>query len=195
MRKGDVVRFRLGLIFLPGSLLFGAVDGVVINATTSQPQPSAMVSLVQPSASGMQTLASVKSDAEGKFKIDKDVPPGPALVQALYQGATYNVVLTPGPPTTGLRLEVYDSTSKPGTAKVAQQMVLIEPGTAALQITETFLVQNEHQAHVSGSRARLHPVLRARGWREQRAGYGQRAGRHAHSSVRRKRQVKPEFTR
>ncbi len=124
-------------------LLHASVDGVVMNATTGKPQPSVVISLVQPGSRGMQTLASVKSDAEGKFKIDKEFPPGPALLQGLHQGATYNLMLTPGAPTNGLRLNVYDSTSKPAAAKVEQHMVLIEPSASALQVSETLLCKND----------------------------------------------------
>ena len=54
-----------------------AVDGTVMNGTTGQPQPNAIVSLVQPGQGGMQTLYSVKTDAQGKFRFDKEPPPGP----------------------------------------------------------------------------------------------------------------------
>lgn len=148
--------FRTGSWLLAsGSFLFGSVDGVVINATTGKPQPSAVVSLVQPGTSGMQTLASVKSDADGKFTINKDYPPGPALLQGLHQGVTYNLMLAPGAPTTGLRLNVFDASAKPGTATVAQHMVLLEPTADALLVSETFLVDNKskltYQDPVKGS--------------------------------------------
>lgn len=136
------MRVLLGLL-ASASWLFASVDGVVLNATTGKPQPAVIVNLVQPGAGGMQTLASVKSDAEGKFKIDKTIPPGPALLQGLHQGATYNLMLAPGAPTIGLRLNVYDSTAKASTAKVTQHMVLIEPSAEALHISETFLCQND----------------------------------------------------
>lgn len=123
--------------------LLASVDGTVMNATTGKPQPAVVVTLVQPGSTGMQTLASVKSDAHGKFTIDKQVPPGPALLQGLHQGATYNLMLAPGAPTTGLRLNVYDSTTRPAAVKVAQHMVLIEPGADALQVSETFVIGND----------------------------------------------------
>jgi hypothetical protein len=131
-----------GLLFF-ACTLFAGVDGVVFNATTAQPQPGVVVSLVQPGANGMQTLGSVKSDAEGKFKIDKDYPPGPALIQALYQGATYNLVLTPGTPTSGLRVEVYDATKDSASAKIEQDLVMIERTADALQIRETVFLKND----------------------------------------------------
>jgi hypothetical protein len=55
-----------------------AVDGVVVNGTTGKPQEGVAVSLLQPGAGGMQQLGSAKSDAQGQFKIDKDIPPAPA---------------------------------------------------------------------------------------------------------------------
>ncbi len=135
---------RLVLCLLAtGSWLLAAVDGTVMNATTGKPQASVVVTLVQPGSQGMQTLGSVKSDTEGKFKIDKEIPPGPALLQAVYQGATYNLILAPGAPATGVHVKIYDSTAKPGVAKVSQHMILIEPGAASLDISETFLIENE----------------------------------------------------
>ena len=127
------------------SCLLAAVDGVVMNGTTGKPQPSVIVSLMQPGQGGLQTLASVRSDAEGKFRIDKEYPPGPALIQALHQGATYTLILPPGGPTTGLSVNVYDSTTNPAAAKTTQRMVLIEPGASALQITEAVMCQNDTQ--------------------------------------------------
>jgi len=142
MRKGDA-RMKILLLLVSGLVAVAAVDGTVVNATTGKPQASVIVSLLQPGSQGMQTLGSVKSDAEGKFTINKDVPPGPAILQAIYQGATYNLVLAPGGPTSGLHLKIYDSTSKPGIAKVSQHMILIEPSLSALEISETFLIENE----------------------------------------------------
>ncbi|MGD1093462.1 MAG: hypothetical protein ABSB35_15920 [Bryobacteraceae bacterium] len=136
------MRLIVGLL-VSSCLLLAGVDGTVFNATTGQPQPLVAVSLVQPGASGMQTLGSAKSDAEGKFKIDKDYPPGPALVQAFYQGATYTMVLTPGTPTSGLRVDIYDSTKDSGSAKIAQDMLMLERTADALQIRETVFLQND----------------------------------------------------
>ena len=120
----------------------GAVDGVVVNGTTGKPQPSVLISLVQPQQTGMQTIASVKSDAEGKFKIDKDYPPGPALLQSIYEGVVYNQMIPPGSPTKGLSVKVYDSTKDANLGKAAQHMVLIEPSDSAMQVSETFLFNN-----------------------------------------------------
>ena len=47
------------------------------------------MSLVQPGQGGMQTLASVKTDAKGNFQFDRESQ-GPILVQAFYRGVLYN---------------------------------------------------------------------------------------------------------
>jgi hypothetical protein len=124
-------------------LVSAAVDGTVMNATGNKPQPGVDVTLIQPGQQGMQTLGTAKSDAQGKFKFANDLGGNPALLQAIYQGASYNLVLKPNEPTTGVEVKVFDSTTKAGVAKVAQHMVLIEPGAQALEIAETFIMQND----------------------------------------------------
>ena len=118
------------------SLAFAGVDGVVINGTTGKPQPSVMVSLVQPSAQGMQTLATVRSDAQGKFKIDKEAPAGaPVMMQAIFDKASYTEMLPPGTPTTGVQLQVYDSGKDPESGKIAQHMIVLEPAASGVQVS------------------------------------------------------------
>jgi hypothetical protein len=119
-----------------------AVDGTVINGTTGKPAPNTIVSLVQPGQGGMQTLASVKSDAQGMFKIDKSVQ-GPQLVQALYSGVLYNKVLMPGAPSTGLEVIVFDATSKPGVAKVSQHFIVLQPSAKDMSVSEGILYQGD----------------------------------------------------
>ena len=95
---------RASLLLIMALPAMGAVDGVVNNGTTGKPQPSVLITLVQPGQGGMQTIATVKSDSEGKFKIDKEYPPGPLLLQAVYGGVVYTQPLPPGTPTTGVAL-------------------------------------------------------------------------------------------
>lgn len=136
-------------LLVSASWVLGAVDGVIVNGTTGKPQPSVLISLVQPQQSGMQTIASVKSDAQGKFKIDKDYPPGPALLQSIYEGVVYNQMIPPGSPTSGLSVKVFDSTKNPEAASAAQHMILIEPSDSGIQVSETFLFNNKSQVTFS----------------------------------------------
>ncbi|MEQ1948448.1 MAG: hypothetical protein ABL995_14750 [Bryobacteraceae bacterium] len=120
-----------------------AVDGIVLNGTTKQPQPGVDLNLVQPSEKGMVPLGKAKSGPDGKFVINAEIPPGPGLLQATYQGATYNQILTPVSPKTGVEVMVYDSTNKVGTAKASEHMILLEPDETALRVTEMFILKND----------------------------------------------------
>ena len=119
-----------------------AVDGTVINGTTGQPQPNAIVSLVQPGQGGMQTLSSVKTDAQGKFRFDKEPPPGPILLQTFYLGVLYNQPVMPGSGN-GMRVQVYDATNKPGTAKVTQHFIVLQPSATDISVSEGILYQGD----------------------------------------------------
>jgi hypothetical protein len=126
--------------------LLAAVDGTIINRTTGKPAAGTIVSLVQPGQGGMQTLASVKTDAEGKFRIDKEGSGGgPTLVQAFFGGVLYNKVVPPGTPGSGLEVDVYDSTNKPGVAKVSQHFIVLQPGASEMAVSEGILYQGDSQ--------------------------------------------------
>ncbi len=136
------MKILLLLLVLVLASALAAVDGTVINGTTGKPAPNTIVSLVQPGQGGMQTLASVKSDAQGNFRIDKSVQ-GPQLVQALYAGVLYNKVLMPGAPSTGLEVVVFDSTSKAGVAKVSQHYIVLQPSAKDMGVSEGILYQGD----------------------------------------------------
>lgn len=119
-----------------------AVEGLVMNGTTGQPQPGAIVSLVQPSQTGMQTLASVKTDAQGKYHFEKDPPAGPILIQTFFQGVIYNKPLMPGAPT-GSQVEVFNATDKPDAAKVSQHFIVLQPGPSEMQVSEGILYHSD----------------------------------------------------
>jgi hypothetical protein len=125
------------------SLPLLAVDGVVVNATSGKPQSGVAISLVQPSQNGMVPLGNATTDAQGQFKIDKQIPPGPGLLQATYEGTTYNQIITPGMATTGVQLKIYDSTKKAGVARTLEHLILLEPGADRLRVSETFVLGND----------------------------------------------------
>lgn len=129
--------------FLSLATAFAAVDGTVNNRTTGKPQPGAMVLLFKIGQAGPEMLASTKSDAEGKFSFPQAVEGGPHLIETAYGGVTYNSMLPPGTPTTNVQVEVYDSSRKPGNARITQHMVLLEPAEQQLNVSETFFFQND----------------------------------------------------
>jgi hypothetical protein len=90
----------------------------------------------------MQVLGSTKSGPNGNFHIDQEVPSPPALVQAIYKGSTYNLIIPPGSASTGLKLNVYEATADSAANKLAMHMVILEPGADTLRVSERFELQN-----------------------------------------------------
>lgn len=129
----------LVLLFVAGC--HAGVEGVVMNGTTGKPQRAATVSLLKLSGAGMEPVATVKSDALGKFRVET-TPDGAHLLQTIYRGVAYNQVISSGSSTTGLTLEVFDSSTKRDLAKATQDVVVFEPGPKQLNVTESIILQN-----------------------------------------------------
>jgi hypothetical protein len=152
MRKGNVmirVRRTAVLDIHRACLLalavpaFAAIDGTVTNGTTGQPQSNVLITLVKPGQSGMQTLGQTSSDANGRFQFEQDQPGGgPQLLQAEFQAVTYNTLLTPNIPTSGVDVRVYNSTKSPAQAQIAQHMIVLQPSDSQTTVNETFIVEN-----------------------------------------------------
>src|ERR1700761_745007 len=123
-----------------------AIDGTVTNATSGKPQAGSTVTLFQPTSQGPQFIDSVKTDAAGKFTITKEVPNaagGPLLLQAVYDGVQYNKMLTPGSPTSGVDIPVYESSKTEGSAiQISLHAMLIQPTNGVLSVNESYLFQN-----------------------------------------------------
>jgi len=133
------MRFSVFLLAVP---LLAAIDGTVINRTTGKPQAGATVSVYKLGTAGIESLETVKSDAAGKFSFTADPGPGPALLQGAWDGVTYNKMLTPNTPRAGVEVDVWNSQSKPGDAKVTQHMLLFEPVGGKLMVNENIIYQN-----------------------------------------------------
>ncbi|MGA2185980.1 MAG: hypothetical protein ABSH47_23420 [Bryobacteraceae bacterium] len=120
---------------------FAGIDGTVANRTTGSPQPNVILQLLQPTQQGLQTIGTARSDAAGKFHFDQE-PPGPKLVQAVYAGVLYTHMIPPGSPTSGVEVPIWDATKDRSAAKLAEHMILLQPGAGELSVSETFIYQN-----------------------------------------------------
>jgi hypothetical protein len=135
---------RLAIGLLTATALFASIDGTVINRTTSKPQSGVSVTLVKPGQQGMQTLGTTITDSSGHFIFQNDRPGGgPELLQATYKGVNYNKLMTPNIPTSNVELEIFESTDSPSAARIAQQMMLIEPSSSQIAVSETSILQND----------------------------------------------------
>jgi hypothetical protein len=124
---------------LAAAPIFAAVDGTIVNGTTGKPEPDTVVMLIQPTQSGMQTLGTTKSDAQGKFSFDNNDASGPRLIQAIFQGVQYNKMVPPGMPSTGVEIPVFASSNKAGTAKETQHFIVLQPGEKEMTVSEGLL--------------------------------------------------------
>jgi hypothetical protein len=133
------------LFLLACTPLVAAITGTVTNQTTGKPQAGATVALYKvATATGPELVDQAKSDAQGNFTINQSTGgPGPALLRTAFDGVTYNHMLPPGSPTTGIAIDVYNSSKEPGGAKVEKHMILLEPSAGQVAVSETFLFKNE----------------------------------------------------
>jgi hypothetical protein len=134
-----------GILLLAAVLpLSAAIDGTVINRTTGKPQAGVSITLVKPGQGGMKTLGATTSDAAGHFVFAQDQPGGgPQLLQANYAGVNYNKLMTPNIPTSGVELDVFETTKSPEVARVAQNMLVMEPSRGDFTVSQTVIVQND----------------------------------------------------
>jgi hypothetical protein len=122
---------------------FAQIDGTVINRSTGKPQSGATVGLyTMGNKDGLELVDQARSDAQGKFAIKQNLQ-GPLLIRTAFEGITYNHMLPPGAPTSGLTLDVYNSSKQPGAAKVEKHMILFEPSGGQMAVTETYLMKND----------------------------------------------------
>ena len=132
------------LLLLSAGLLRASIDGTVVNGSTGKPQPGVNIALVKPGQQGMQTIGTTVSDANGHFVFEKDQPGGgPQLLQAFYNGVNYNKLMTPNIPTSDVKLEVFEATKSAAIARVAQHMMLVEPSTSSIAVSENVIIQND----------------------------------------------------
>jgi len=139
-----VKSFIAGMLFAAGLPLLAAIDGTVVNRTTGKPQAGVSITLVKPGQGGMKTLGTTTSDPSGHFVFQQDQPGGgPQLLQANYAGINYNKLMTPNIPTSGVELEIFETTKSPAVARVAQNMLVMEPSRGDFTVSETVIIQNE----------------------------------------------------
>src|SRR5271156_3157632 len=114
----------------------GKVTGTIRNGTNGKPGAGLDVILIQLQG-GMQGIATVKSDAQGRFTIDNPaIGSGPMLIRVPYKGVNYHQPLTPG--TTTLNVEIFEPTSNPSSVSVTQHDIVLQPSSGMLLLGEEF---------------------------------------------------------
>ncbi len=130
-------------LLLTAASAFAAVDGTVLNRSTGKPQAGAVVTLFKLTQAGPQLVQATKTDAQGKFAIAQETGQTPLLVEAGFDGVSYNHMIPPGAPATNITVDVYGTTKDSSAAPVTQHIVILEPAGPQLSVTETFFLKND----------------------------------------------------
>jgi hypothetical protein len=142
-RASDPLFRPILLLLLLTAAAHAEVSGVVLNGATGKPQSNQKVTLYKFGQGGMEPVTSVDTAADGKFTINQETGrQGPSMIRAEMDGVTYNMIIPPGQPSTGLALTIYPASAKPGAAKVTKHMLLFQPGGDQMVVNETILVDN-----------------------------------------------------
>jgi hypothetical protein len=127
--------------------LAGSVTGTIHNGTNNKPGAGLEVILIQLQG-GMQPVATVKSDAQGHFSIDRpEIGSGPMLLRVPYKGVNYHQPLTPG--TSTVNIEIFEATGDQSAAAVSQHDVVVQPSGTSLLVGEEYTIENQTQPPVA----------------------------------------------
>ncbi len=119
----------------------GTVTGIVHNGTNGdKPAPGVDVLLIQLQG-GMQTVASTKTDSDGRYHFDNPaIGGGPMLIRAVYRGVFFHQPLTPG--TTSVDVTVFEPTTNPASVQVPLRLLVFQPNGDKLMVGEEYSITN-----------------------------------------------------
>jgi hypothetical protein len=133
--------------FTAATALAGNVTGTIHNGTNGKPGANLDVILIQLQG-GMQPVATVKSDAQGHFSIDRpEIGTAPMLLRVPYHGVNYHQPLTPG--TSTINIEIFEATNDLSSVAVAQHDVVVQPSGTTLLVGEEYAIENQTQPPVA----------------------------------------------
>jgi hypothetical protein len=137
----------LAFLSLAVSVNAGTLSGTVINRTTGKPEANVALDLLSPTA-GMAQVASVKSDAQGRFSVTKDaIGATPILIRATFHDVSFNTFAPPGRPE--VEVEVFEISKDPKTISISSHVIIFEPQDGKLVGAEEYAVQNSSQPPVA----------------------------------------------
>jgi hypothetical protein len=130
----------LGLAAFATASLASTISGTVTDRTTGKPSKGDTIAVIN-TAQGMDEIAKVTSDAQGKFQVNAP-DGGQILLHITHNGAEYFKSVPPG--NASVDIDVYDSAPKiDGISGEALVLRAETDGTGkALNVTENFFIQN-----------------------------------------------------
>jgi hypothetical protein len=135
------------LFLTAGGASAGTLTGVVRNGTNGAPGAGLDVILIQLQG-GMQPVATVKSDAQGRFKFDRpELGAAPMLVRVQYRGVNYHQPVPPG--TSSIEVQIFEPTDKPDSVQFATRAIVLQPKGTSLVVGEEYSIENNTQPPVA----------------------------------------------
>lgn len=132
----------LGLLALAaaGTAAAGTITGVVRNATTGKVVAGQDVLLIQLQG-GMETVASTKTDAQGRYTLDHpSLGQAPMLLRVNYRGVNFHQNVPPGRSVADV--EVFESTTDPKAFEIVSRAILVQPNGRMLLVGEEYAIRN-----------------------------------------------------
>ncbi|HYE26253.1 MAG TPA: carboxypeptidase-like regulatory domain-containing protein [Clostridia bacterium] len=133
------VALCLFVLVAVGTTAAQSITGTVNNGSTGKPAAGVDVALVNP-MQGMAEIATVKSDAQGRFTLPAPAAQGPHLVRVGNQGVNYFKMLTPG--ITSVNVEIYDGAAKLDGITGTVNVIRLQADEKALHVLELYAVKN-----------------------------------------------------
>jgi 5-hydroxyisourate hydrolase-like protein (transthyretin family) len=122
----------------------GHVQGQILNGTTGKPVPNQIVQLLLPRG-GMQQVAAVTTDAEGRFVFPpaNNDPGAFYLAQAVFEGVNYHApVQFDSNGLATINIKVFDSTHSAPPLRIKSARLLMRAQGDKVRVQEMFAVEN-----------------------------------------------------
>jgi hypothetical protein len=130
------------LILCAASLaMAGTLTGTVKNGTSNRPVPNTEIVLME-LQSGMVPIASVKTDAQGRFSFTQPaLGKEPMLLKTYYGGVPYYHSVSASDKSANV--VVYEATANPKTISVTSRAIMLQPQDSILKVEEQYVVENQ----------------------------------------------------
>jgi hypothetical protein len=139
--KYRVAAFMFSLLVSAGAFA-AQITGIVTNATTNKPSSGDEVTLLS-LASGMQEIATTKTDSQGHYSLNIPDAEGQHLVRVARQSVHYFQAAPPG--TTTVDVTVYDAATQVEGLATDARVFHLQASGGSMDVQELYILNNQSQ--------------------------------------------------
>jgi hypothetical protein len=139
--KYRVAAFMFSLLVSAGAFA-AQITGTVTNATTNKPSSGDEVTLLS-LASGMQEIATTKTDSQGHYTLNVPDADGQHLVRVARQSVHYFQAAPPG--TTTVDITVYDAATQVEGLITDARVFHLQASGGSMDVQESYILNNQSQ--------------------------------------------------